>query len=449
MAPINRGLSRQASSTSVTRSVDSKPSTASPAATAKAGLGRSTSLPTARLPRTARLKRSQSLPASAKLGVGTVKAEAEMETETETVAKTPSSTETMASGTFKGSPGKFEGSVTGPFPNGLKADLFDQYNTNTPGNGLSWGAHGTTKVSVGTGGVSGSFQHGVQGGLYGKTEGATEGSLYKASYSAQGKIQGDAHFGVEGGRPTVGFQGTAEGTFEAAAGTKPFKKEWSTSGSVGGQHGTASWNAQGSYEAGAKVGADGKLDLSGLTLNASGKASMETSASVGGKFTSHPLQWGGDSHTASVSGSVFSNAKLGAEVSGTAQLDAHNAFVEGKAGASAAAKLGTKWSVGAGPFSASGNLYGSAGLEATASGVAGYKDGVLKLGGSAGASAGLGFGGGFEVGLDTAKASQVLSHLSNNPFRVSPEAHQEMLKAHAGYYQNVASWVESDSHFGR
>lgn len=358
-------------------------------------------------------------------------------------------TETLASGSFQGSPGKkLEGSVTGPFSNGLNAQVLDSYNTNKPGNGLSLGAKGKTELSAGTSGVSGSFQHGVQGGLYGKTEGGMEGKYGDASYSAQGKLQGDAHLGVQGGRPTAGLQGTAEGSFEATAGTKPFKQEWSSTGTTNGKYGTATYDAQGSLDAGARVNADGKLDHSGLSLNASGKANAEASASVGGRLTSHPMQWAGTSNTANVSGSVYSNASLGAEVSGTAKFDAHNAFVEGSAGASAATKLGTKWNVGAGPFSASGNLYGTAGLEATASGVAGIQNGVFKLGGNAGASPGLGFGGGFEVGVDTAHASQMVSHLANNPFRMSPEARQQMQQAHAGYYQNVASWVEGDSHFG-
>ena len=364
-------------------------------------------------------------------------------------AKAPTPTgqlETIASGSFEGAPGKIQGSLSGPFAGGINAGVSHSYNTNKPGNGFSVGGKGDTNLSVGTSGASGSFQHGVQGGLYGKTEGSTSGRFGDAAYSAQGKLEGGAHVGIQGGRPTAGVQGTAEGEFSASAATKPWSREGASSGSMSGKYGIAAYDAQGKLTAEARLDADGKVDPSGLALNASGRLGAEASGSVGGTLTSRPMKWGDASYNTTASGSLYASGTVGANANGTLRLDPHNAFVEGSAGASMATKLGTRWSVGAGPFTASGNLYGSAGLEATAGGVAGLQDGTFKLGGHAGAAAGPGLGGGFELGVNTAQASQMLSHMANNPFRMTPEARQQLQQAHAGYYQNVAAWVDGDSH---
>lgn len=176
--------------------------------------------------------------------------------------------------------------------------------------------------------------------------------------------------------------------------------------SVEGTHGKASYQAGAKLEAKANVDAQGKLNLNGLDASVSAKVGVSAEASIKGKLESKPLmKLGGVDITASAEGSARVAAEAEAHVDGKAKFTRNPpaAILEGSAGASAVVKAEADVKVAAGPFSVKASGYASAGAEAKASGVIGYQDGKLKLGGSLGAALGVGLGGSVNVEVDVAQ----------------------------------------------
>jgi hypothetical protein len=89
------------------------------------------------------------------------------------------------------------------------------------------------------------------------------------------------------------------------------------------------------------------------------------------------------------------------------------AIAEGTVGASAVAKVEGEVKASAGPFSVKASAYASAGAEAKASGVVGYEDGKIKLGGSLGAAVGLGAGGSATVEVDVKQIGQMAKNTAD------------------------------------
>jgi hypothetical protein len=67
----------------------------------------------------------------------------------------------------------------------------------------------------------------------------------------------------------------------------------------------------------------------------------------------------------------------------------------------------------AGPFSVVASAYASAGAEARASGIIGFEDGKLKIGGSAGAALGIGGGASATVEIDVAQIGQMAKNVAD------------------------------------
>lgn len=212
--------------------------------------------------------------------------------------------------------------------------------------------------------------------------------------------------GVRGsGELTVGANGV-EGKFnrEAVAGAYAER-----GGAVEGDHGKASYQAQAKVEARASFDASGKLNANGLDLKVGAKVGVSAEASVKGKLETKPVKFAGVDLTAGVEGNARVAAELSAEATGTAKITRNppTAILEGKAGASAVVKAEADVKVSAGPFSVKASGYASAGAEATASGVIGYQDGKLKLGGSLGAALGVGLGGSVAVEVDVKQIGEM------------------------------------------
>jgi len=265
---------------------------------------------------------------------------------------------------------------------------------------------------------------------------------------------GSGSFSGGVGKPFKTGTSGPEASFDASLATKPFKQQAQIGGEVSGRYGTASYQAGGKANVGGSVGANGTLNYDGLNLGAQGKIGADASATLGGKLSTNPMTMGGVPVTGRLEGSATASTSLGAHASGSANFAAYppTAVIEGKAGASAGAKFGTNFNVGAGPFNMSGNVHATAGLDASASANAGYQNGKLQFGAQAGLSPGLGFGGGFQATVDTLQLGQMTNHFINNPTgRPQPSlweqagARQQMQQAHAGYYQNVSSWVDGGS----
>lgn len=211
----------------------------------------------------------------------------------------------------------------------------------------------------------------------------------------------------------------AEAKFSRAATAGAYAQ---SSGKVEGDHGTASYKAEAKVEAKASFDASAKLNANGLDAKVGAKVGVSAEASVNGKLETKPVKFAGVDLTAGVEGNAKVSAELSAEATGTAKItrDPPTALLEGKAGASAVAKAEADVKVSAGPFAVKASGYASAGAEATASGVIGYEDGKLKLGGSLGAALGVGLGGSVNVEVDvkqigdmavnTAKAAGKAAH---------------------------------------
>lgn len=182
-----------------------------------------------------------------------------------------------------------------------------------------------------------------------------------------------------------------------------------TAGKTTGKHGTAEGALEAKAEATASVNAKGTLNSNGLDASAGAKVSVGVEASASGKLKSNEVTIGGEKFSAGVDGKVRVSAEAKAEATVSAKVTRNppTAVLEGKAGVSAVAKAEAEGSVTLGPIKLMGSAYGSAGVEAQASGVIGYQDGKLKISGSLGAAVGLGAGAKAGVEIDVAAIGKV------------------------------------------
>jgi hypothetical protein len=217
-----------------------------------------------------------------------------------------------------------------------------------------------------------------------------------ADASAKGKVSA----GVDGlkaeGEAKVGVTATSQG---------------SVSGSNKYGDANASYNA--TATAGASAKGSATLDASGL--KATGEVQVGVKAEVTGQANVESKPIGGVPGLtvgAGVKGTVTAEATAYAK--GEASVSAGPpavAIVEGKAGAFAGVRATAEGTVKAGPVGATGKAEVWAGIGAEVSGTAGYKDGKLSLGFSAGAGYGVGAKLGFNVELDVGKAKQIAEHV--------------------------------------
>jgi len=185
------------------------------------------------------------------------------------------------------------------------------------------------------------------------------------------------------------FNRTAEATISADA-----------QGSTRGRHGEASYTAHAAATASASVDAEGRIDASGLNARVSVGARAAVEVEVTGRAQTNDMHIGGVPVHAAVDGRARASAEVSAQATGTVAIVRNPPVVilQGEAGASAVAKAEAEGTISAGPFSVRGSAYASAGAEARASGVIGYQNGHLRIGGSLGAA--LGVGAGASVGVD-------------------------------------------------
>lgn len=238
--------------------------------------------------------------------------------------------------------------------------------------------------------------------------------LHNDAFDTTGAENGPAKFagrrtGVTGSSQLSVGAGGVTGNFERQALTGLYAQN---AGQLAGRYGTASYEASAKLEAGAKLSADGKLNLNGLNLNASAGAGVTAEATFTGNLTSKPVKLAGVPVTAGLEATGRLSATAGVEANGQVQLTRYPpaAIIQGSAGASAVAKADGTFTAHLGPVGVTGHGYVSAGAEAKASGVAGYQDGMVRFGVSAGAAAGVGMGGGFEVDVNAAQITQGLKH---------------------------------------
>ena len=185
-----------------------------------------------------------------------------------------------------------------------------------------------------------------------------------------------------------------------------------SAGKTTGQYGEASYNAEAKLEAKASVSAKGKLDTNGLDVTAGARASASVEASISGKATTKPVTIAGVDMTAGVEGKARVSAEVAAEATGKVKITRNppTAIAEGTVGVSAVAKAEAEAKVSAGPFAVKGSVYASAGAEAKATGVIGYENGKLRIGGSAGAALGVGAGGSVQVEIDVKMIGDAAVH---------------------------------------
>lgn len=175
-------------------------------------------------------------------------------------------------------------------------------------------------------------------------------------------------------------------------------------GEVTGKYGSANYTATATAQAHATAEGTAKLDSNGLTATAKIGASASVQVSATGHAETPSVTIGGQQFNVAADGKVTAKAEVKAEASGTATITRNppTAILRGEAGASAVAKAEAEGTISAGPFSVHASGYASAGAEAKASGVIGYEDGKLKIGGSLGAALGVGLGGSVDVEIDVA-----------------------------------------------
>lgn len=175
-------------------------------------------------------------------------------------------------------------------------------------------------------------------------------------------------------------------------------------GEVEGRYGKASYTATGTAEAHATAEGTATIDANGLNATARIGAGASVSVEATGHAETPSITIGGQEFKAQADGHVRATAEVKAEASGTATISRNPpaAILRGEAGASAVAKAEAEATISAGPFSVRASGYASAGAEAKASGVIGFEDGKLKIGGSLGAALGVGLGGSVDVEVDVA-----------------------------------------------
>jgi ElaB/YqjD/DUF883 family membrane-anchored ribosome-binding protein len=198
---------------------------------------------------------------------------------------------------------------------------------------------------------------------------------------------------------TIGAGGlNASGNIEAKAGLYAEKKSKDIDPTRGG----AQYSAAAKLEAKASAEGKAKLNANGLDASGSAKIGVTAEASATGKVQSKSVKVAGEDLNVGAEGTVKVSAQATAEVNAKAKITRNppTAILEGGAGASAVVKAEAEGKLSAGPFAVKGNVYGSAGAEATAKGSIGYENGKIKISGSLGAAVGLGAGGGVGVEVD-------------------------------------------------
>ena len=224
-------------------------------------------------------------------------------------------------------------------------------------------------------------------------------------------VQGDhgsvgTRVGITGGQSlTVNGEGVqAQFNREATAGIYA-----QSSGEVSGRYGTASYDASAKAEATAYVDANGTIDSNGLNAEVKLGARASVEAEVTGRVQSQSITLGGHELHAAAEGHARVSAEVAAEATGRVQItrDPPRAIASGEAGVSAVAKAEADITVSAGPFAVRASGYASAGAEARASGIIGFEDGKLKIGGSLGAALGVGLGGSVNVEIDVEQIKDI------------------------------------------
>jgi hypothetical protein len=221
-----------------------------------------------------------------------------------------------------------------------------------------------------------------------------------------------ARYGVSGGQ-SVAFDGKAvDATYNRTATAGVYAN---ASGAVKGRYGEASYEANAKAEATASVDAKAHLDSNGLTATVGAKAGVYVEATAHGSARTPGLTFAGTELYAAVDGTVHAAAQVQAEATGNVTITRHppTAVVSGTAGVSAVAKVEGEIRASAGPFTIVGNAYASAGAEAKATGILGYEDGKLKIGGSIGAALGVGAGAGVTVEIDVGQIGEMAKNVAD------------------------------------
>ncbi len=229
----------------------------------------------------------------------------------------------------------------------------------------------------------------------------TENTLFQNDHASVG-----TRVGITGGQSlAINGEGVqAQFNREATAGIYA-----QSSGAVEGRYGTASYDASAKAEATAYVDARGTIDSNGLDAQVTVGARASVEAEVTGRAQTQSITLGGHELHASVEGHAKVSAEVAAEATGRVQItrDPPRAIAQGEAGVSAVAKAEADITVAAGPFSVRASGYASAGAEARASGIIGFEDGKLKIGGSLGAALGVGLGGSVDVEIDVEQIKDI------------------------------------------
>jgi hypothetical protein len=204
----------------------------------------------------------------------------------------------------------------------------------------------------------------------------------------------------------LGINGlNASGNIEAKAGAYAETKK----GKIDEDKGGKQLNLASKAELKASAEGKAKLDSNGVDASGNAKIGGTVEASATARAQSKSITVAGEklSVGAEATGKVSASATAEANAKVKITRNPRSAIIEGGLGASAVAKAEAEAKVNAGPFAVKGNVYGSAGAEATAKGSVGYENGKLKINGSLGAAVGLGAGGGVAVEVDVAQIGKM------------------------------------------
>lgn len=215
-----------------------------------------------------------------------------------------------------------------------------------------------------------------------------------------------AQYGVSGGQELTIDGDGVRGSFNREARAGVYAE---SHGAVEGKYGSASYDARAKAEAVASIDAKGTIDANGLDATVTARVGVSVEAEITGRAQTKSVQIGGVDVNASVEGHAKASAEAVAEATGTVKVTRNppTAIARGTAGASAVVKIEGDIHASAGPFTIVASAYASAGAEARASGLIGFEDGKLKLGGSLGAALGVGGGVDVAVEIDVAQIAEM------------------------------------------
>lgn len=232
-------------------------------------------------------------------------------------------------------------------------------------------------------------------------------SLYSSEH---GSVQ--TNLGISGGQSYDVDGDGIRGSFSRQA-TAGIRADYSNS--VEGEYGRASIDAHASAEATAYVDANGSITANGLDAQVRAGVKVSVEAEATARAETNSISIGGVPMNASAELHARAVAEAKAEVTGQATItrDPPTAILQGTAGASAVVRADADITLSAGPFSFTGDAYVSAGAEATASGIIGYQDGHLKIGGSLGAALGVGAGVGGTLDINVGQIADAAKGLAD------------------------------------